>query len=100
MEQEFRAFAADLALVIEPAHPVDFEVIEATEQPVCAVLAGTYPLAGRGVLRLRDCLAGPQPEYRVRHPLEHATKVRSMAFTGGWRYPPHPVRGLRAEWPP
>ncbi|WP_217703891.1 LysR substrate-binding domain-containing protein [Salipiger sp. HF18] len=83
-EQELRAFAADLALVFEPARLVDFEVIEATEQPVCAVLAGPHPLAGREVLRLRDCLAGPHvipsPEYGVRHLLAQATKVRSISL--------------------
>ncbi|MCA0850145.1 LysR family transcriptional regulator [Salipiger thiooxidans] len=83
-EREVSTFAADPALAFKPVHVVDFEVIEGTEQPVCAVLAETHALAGREVLRLRDCLAGlnviPSPEYGVRHLLEQATKVRSMSL--------------------
>ncbi|WP_138470058.1 LysR family transcriptional regulator [Poseidonocella sp. HB161398] len=83
-EEELSTFASDLALVFEPVHLVDFEVIQATEQPVCAVLSGDHPLARREVLRLRDCLAErhivPSQEYGVRHLLEKATRGRSMSL--------------------
>ncbi|MBE9640213.1 LysR family transcriptional regulator [Salipiger mangrovisoli] len=83
-EHELSTFATDLALVFEPVHLVDFEVIQATEQPVCAVLSETHPLAGREELRLRDCLAErhiiPSPEYGVRHLLEQATHGRSLSL--------------------
>ncbi|WP_118135159.1 LysR family transcriptional regulator [Oceanicella sp. SM1341] len=83
-EQELSSFATDLALVFEPMHLVDFEVIQATEQPVRAVLSADHPFARREVLRLRDCLAEPHvipsPEYGVRHLLEQATRGRSIAL--------------------
>ncbi|WP_353475362.1 LysR family transcriptional regulator [Salipiger sp. H15] len=83
-EQELSTFATDLALVFEPVHLVDFEVIQSTEQPVCAVLSESHPLARRDVLRLRDCLAErhvvPSPQYGVRHLLEQATRGRSLSL--------------------
>lgn len=80
-ERELGSFSSDLALVFEPVHLADFEVIASVPQPVCAVMASDHPLAGKPDLRLRDCLDGPHmvpsDEYGVRHLLELATHGRS-----------------------
>jgi DNA-binding transcriptional LysR family regulator len=80
-ESELSTFSSDLALVFEPVHLADFEVIKAVAQPVCAVMAADHPLARRQGLRLRDCLdvphMVPSEEYGVRHLLELATHGRS-----------------------
>jgi DNA-binding transcriptional LysR family regulator len=80
-ERELANFEADLALVFEPVYLVDFQVLEAVPQPVCAVMAHDHPLADRPDLRLRDCLAVPHvlptAEFGVRHLLEMATRGRS-----------------------
>lgn len=80
-EQELSTFSSDLALVFEPIHLADFEVLKALPQPVCAVMAADHPLATRPALRLHDCLdvphMVPSEEYGVRHLLERATLGRS-----------------------
>jgi DNA-binding transcriptional LysR family regulator len=80
-EHELSTFASDLALVFEPVHLADFEVIKAIAQPVCAVMAGDHALASKPGLRLRDCLAVshviPSRDYGVRHLLELASRGRS-----------------------
>ncbi len=80
-ERELSSFSADLALVFEPVHLADFEVITSVPQPVCAVMAADHPLARQPALRLRDCLdmphMVPSDEYGVRHLLELATHGRS-----------------------
>lgn len=80
-ERELSAFSTDLALVFEPVHLADFEVIKAVLQPVCAIMAADHPLASRPNLRLRDCLdaphVAPSEEYGVRHLLDFATHGRS-----------------------
>jgi len=55
-EQDLVTFESDLALVFEPAHMVNFEVLHAIHQPVMAVMSAGHPLAGRKSLRLRECL--------------------------------------------
>lgn len=83
-ERELSSFTTDLALVFEPVYLVDFEVINAVQQPVCAVMSETHPLARNPVLRLRDCLArphiAPTKEYGVRHLLDMATRGRSLGL--------------------
>lgn len=83
-ERELSSFTTDLAMVFEPVYLVDFEVIKAAEQPVCAVMSRDHPLAAEPVLRLRDCLArrhiAPTREYGVRHLLEMATRGRSLGL--------------------
>jgi DNA-binding transcriptional LysR family regulator len=80
-EHELGTFSSDLALVFEPIYLVDFEVIKAIPQPVCAVIAADHPLAAVPDLRLHDCLEAPHvvpsEEYGVRHLLELATRGRS-----------------------
>ncbi len=77
-ERDLVNFESDLALVFEPAHMVDFEVLHAVKQPVLAVLSKDHPLAKRGSLRLRDCLdfglVLPGPQYGVRALLEIAAQ--------------------------
>jgi hypothetical protein len=64
---------------------VDFEVIKAIAQPVCAVMAREHPLASKPDLRLHDCLdvrhVVPSEEYGVRHLLDLATRGRSRRLT-------------------
>ncbi|MEM6710661.1 MAG: LysR family transcriptional regulator [Pseudomonadota bacterium] len=77
-EAELASFSSDLALVFEPVVLVDFQVIQAIAQPVCAVFAADHPLAGKGELRLRDCLdyphIAPARKYGVRNLLDSAAK--------------------------
>jgi DNA-binding transcriptional LysR family regulator len=58
-EEDLRAFESDLALVFEPTHLGEFDVILTLEQPVYAVMAKDHPLAAKETLRLRDCLGFP-----------------------------------------
>ncbi|POF34288.1 LysR family transcriptional regulator [Roseibium marinum] len=58
-EEDLRAFQGDLALVFEPIHLGDFDVLLTVEQPVFAVMAKDHPLATKDRLRLRDCLVYP-----------------------------------------
>lgn len=73
-EAELAQFASDLALVFEPVHLVEFEVLHAIPQPVFAVLAASHPLAHKSELRLRDCLdhahIAPAVPYGVRYLLD------------------------------
>lgn len=84
-EAELVSFRSDLALVFEPRVLVDFEVLHAILQPVCALFARDHPLAGRSELRLRDCLdhthIAPTQKYGVRDLLDMAAKRvgRSLA---------------------
>jgi DNA-binding transcriptional LysR family regulator len=77
-EAELVSFRSDLALVFEPRVLVDFEVLHAIPQPVCALFARDHPLAGRSELRLRDCLdhphIAPAQKYGVRGLLDMAAK--------------------------
>ncbi len=73
-ERALSELAADLALVFGPERFIDFQTIMSIDQPVFAVMAPGHPLAGRGVLRLRDCLqhplALPSPPHGIRSLLE------------------------------
>ncbi|MEM1345537.1 MAG: LysR family transcriptional regulator [Pseudomonadota bacterium] len=84
-ERDLVSFSTDLALVFEPVHLADFEVIAAAGQPVCAMMARDHPLARRERLRLRDCLGYPHvvpsAPYGVRHLLEQATIRRSRRLS-------------------
>lgn len=80
-ERELVTFSSDLALVFEPLHLADFEVLARVPQPVYAMMAKDHPLAAKDVVRLRDCLAGPHvvptSPIGVRHLLELATQRMS-----------------------
>ncbi len=58
-EAELVSFRSDLALVFEPRVLVDFQVLHAAPQPVCALFSRDHPLAGQSEIRLRDCLDHP-----------------------------------------
>jgi DNA-binding transcriptional LysR family regulator len=78
-EKDLAEFNSDIALVYEPVHLVDFEVLHAIPQPVFAVFAPDHPLAqARGPVRLRDCLDHPcvlpALQLGVRHLLEMAAR--------------------------
>jgi len=77
-EAELVSFRSDLALVFEPIVLVDFQVLHAIPQPVCALFARDHPLAGRSELRLRDCLdhphVAPARKYGVRGLLDMAAR--------------------------
>jgi DNA-binding transcriptional LysR family regulator len=73
-EQDLASYSSDLALVFEPVHMVEFEVLCAVPQAVHAVFRHDHPLASKSILRLRDCLnhkvVVPTAPYGVRHLLE------------------------------
>lgn len=75
-ERDLSNFESDLALVFEPVHMVDFQVLHAVGQSVMAVMSTNHPLAGRTELRLRDCidydLVLPGPQFGVRGLLDQA----------------------------
>lgn len=50
---------ADLALIFEPVRLSEVQILGSARQAVHAVMAADHPLAGRAVLRLRDCAAFP-----------------------------------------
>ena len=73
-ERDLASYSSDLALVFEPVHLVEFDVLYALPQTVHAVFPDDSPLVKKPVLRLRDCMAHklvlPSPAYGVRHLLE------------------------------
>jgi DNA-binding transcriptional LysR family regulator len=73
-EQDLASYSSDLALVFEPVHLVEFEVLCALPQAVHAVFRRSNELASKSTLRLRDCLnhklVVPTAPYGVRHLLE------------------------------
>ncbi|WP_346895566.1 LysR family transcriptional regulator [uncultured Roseibium sp.] len=75
-EEDLRSFQSDLALVFEPRHLEEFDVIVSVEQPVYAVMAVDHPLAAKETLRLRDCLEFPHvvppPHIGIRYLLDLA----------------------------
>ena len=75
-ERDLASFSSDLALVYEPVHLVNFEVLCVLPQPVHAVFQHDSPLATKTELRLRDCLdynlVLPSAAYGVRNLLELA----------------------------
>jgi DNA-binding transcriptional LysR family regulator len=83
-EQDLAAASSDLALVFEPIHLVDFEVLFALPQNVQAVFRNTAPLAEKQILRLRDCLRQklvlPSRIYGVRHLLEMGAKRKGYTL--------------------
>lgn len=83
-ERDLASFESDLALVFEPAHMVDFEVLHAVRQPVMAVMSRAHPLAGRTELRLRECmeydLVLPAPQFGVRGLLDAGAKRLGRRF--------------------
>lgn len=81
-EDDLRSYQSDLALVFEPRHLAEFDVILSIEQPVVAVMSRDHPLARRDGLRLRDCLAYPHvvppPAIGIRYLLDLAVGPMSQ----------------------
>ncbi len=81
-EQSIIDLSADLALVFQPVRLVEFENLLTVPQPVHAVMRLDHPLAGKPLLRLRDCLryplALPTAQIGVRHLLEAAVRQTSL----------------------
>ncbi|MFT7058688.1 MAG: DNA-binding transcriptional LysR family regulator [Pseudorhodobacter sp.] len=75
-ERELGAFTSDLALVFEPVHLVDFEVLMAVPQVIHVLMRSDNPLAAQKEVRLRNCLDYPHvlptSRYGVRALLELA----------------------------
>ncbi len=84
-ERDLAAFRCDLALVFEPVHMVEFEVLHTFPQAVHAVFRADHPLAKKPELRLRDCLTHklvlPSAPYGVRHLLELAATRKGHSLT-------------------
>ncbi len=84
-ERDLATFSSDLALVFEPVHLVDFDVLHALSQSVHAVFRKDSPLADKESLRLRDCLRHrlvlPSAPYGVRHLLELAAKRKGTSLS-------------------
>ncbi|WP_102223736.1 LysR family transcriptional regulator [Acidimangrovimonas sediminis] len=84
-EKDLASFNSDLALVFEPVHMVDFQILYALKQPVCAIFAEDHPLARRPGLRLRDCVdfphVVPRAELGVRSLLDAALKPTSRRLS-------------------
>ena len=84
-ESDLAAFRCDLALVFEPVHMVDFEVLRALPQVVHAIFRSDNKLARKSELRLRDCISQklvlPSSQYGVRHLLELAATRKGYLLT-------------------
>lgn len=84
-ERDLAAFRSDIALVFEPVHLVEFEVLHALVQPVHAILRRDGTLAKASRLKLTDCvqrpLVMPSPAYGVRHLLDLAARRRNLTLT-------------------
>ena len=72
--------SADLALIFEPVRLSEVQVLASARQPIHAVMAADHPLAGKDMVRLRDCalfpVVLPTAAYGVRHLIDVAL-VRS-----------------------
>ena len=84
-ESDLAAFRCDLALVFEPVHMVEFEVMHALPQVVHAVFRSDNTRARKSELRLRDCMSQklvlPSSQYGVRHLLELAAARKGYLLT-------------------
>jgi DNA-binding transcriptional LysR family regulator len=84
-ERDLSTFSSDLALVFEPVHMVEFEVLLSVPQPIHVVMSKSHPLAGKNEIRLRDCLATthilPTAQLGVRHLLEMAARDGSRQLS-------------------
>jgi DNA-binding transcriptional LysR family regulator len=84
-ESDLAAFRCDLALVFEPVHMVEFEVMHALPQVVHAVFRSDNTLDRKSELRLRDCMSQklvlPSSQYGVRHLLELAAARKGYLLT-------------------
>lgn len=84
-ERDLASYSSDLALVFEPVHLVEFDVLYALPQRVHAVYPAGSPLGDTPALRLRDCLNHrlvlPTAAYGVRNLLELAATSIGRTLT-------------------
>ncbi len=101
-EQALVDLSADIALVFEPVRLREIQVLIAARQPLHAVMSADHPLAGRDVIRLRDCasfpIGLPTWQYGVRYLIDMALMrssvelqvvIESDSFEFLRRYPRH-----------
>lgn len=74
---------ADLALLLQPPHSAEIEVLQTCRTQLCAVMRTTHPLSQEsGPVRLRDCLAYPTalPDHTLatRHHIEQTLARRGI----------------------
>lgn len=94
--------SADIALVFEPVRLREIQVLISVRQPLHAIMSQDHPLAGREVVRLRDCaefpIGLPAVQYGVRQLIDMALMrssvtlrnvVESDSFEFRRRYPRH-----------
>jgi len=76
-EHDLATYSSDLALVFEPVHFVDFEILMQIPQVIHVLMRRDHPLASRSELRLRDCLEHPHvlpsSQYGVRSLLDQSS---------------------------
>lgn len=77
-EQDLSEFDSDLALVFEPVHMVEFEVIQSVVQPVQALFKRGHPLGKLKQIRLRDCLNYPCVMPSVRYGVRSLLNIGSQ----------------------
>jgi DNA-binding transcriptional LysR family regulator len=69
-------YEVDLVLVLDPPPAPELRPLLTYPLPLCAMMASNHPLAGSGLIRLRDCLrypiAMPDRTLAVRHLLDAA----------------------------
>lgn len=84
-ERDLASYSSDIALVFEPIHMAEFEVLYALPQAVHAVFRSDSALAKKPELRLRDCLGHklvlPSAPFGVRHLLDLAMTRRGQSLT-------------------
>jgi DNA-binding transcriptional LysR family regulator len=100
-ERDLATFNSDLALVFEPVHLVDFQVITHCPQIIHVLMRRDNPLAAQTDVRLRDCLDHPHvlpsAPYGVRVLLEMGAKrgsrpLRPSVETDSFDFMRHYVR--------
>lgn len=100
-EHDLASFSSDLALVFEPVHMVDFEVLMHIPQVIHVVMRRGHPLASQPEIRLRECLDHPHVlptrHYGVRSLLDLAAArgsrpLRPIAESDSFDFMRHYVR--------
>ncbi len=84
-EQALVDLSADIALIFEPVRLREMQVLVTVRQPLYAVMSDDHPLAGRDMIRLRDCTAFPvglpTAQYGVRHLIDLALMRSSSTLS-------------------
>ena len=100
-EHDLTTFKSDLALVFEPVHMVDLDVLMRIPQVIHAIMRRDHPLAAKSEVRLRDCLdvphVIPSRRYGVRAMLDDAAArgsrpMRPIAKSDSFEFMRHYVR--------